>query len=166
MSTLTLLRSDRHPVSRDGGISPQVYLGALISRIGYSSQSLTIGSLHWAIIHFGEDRHLGGKLRIALEEAESVERNQCVIIHLAAAYGWVLQGRPRRPPEATRAQKAGLQIRQQEYQPALKCAHRLRNPSTQRDRELISARDVLSPPHDRGFGVIQLFPDLYLEQVV
>ena len=58
---------------------------------------MNIGGVRWAIIDFGEDLNLGGILRVALEESEKTERNQRGIIHLAAAYEWVLQGVPGGP---------------------------------------------------------------------
>ena len=65
--------------------------------IDYSSQTVSIGELSWAIIDFGENFPLGGKMRTALSEGERIERNQCVVLHLASAYEWAAQGCPRRP---------------------------------------------------------------------
>ena len=58
------------------------------------------------------DHPLGDKLRTALSEPEKGERNQCVILHRAAAYEWVPQGCPRRPPPMPRVLTVSTQIRQ------------------------------------------------------
>ena len=87
-----------------------------------------------------------------------MERNQCVVLHLAAAYEWVLQGCPRRPPSLSRVHTVGMQLRQSEYQQASECMVTSAPPSCMRDYEVASsAHDVLSAHHDRGFEDLDLF---------
>ena len=63
--------------------------------VDYSPHPVTVGELSWASVDFGENSPLWDKMRQALPDGEKTERNQCVALHLAAAYEWVLQGRPR-----------------------------------------------------------------------
>ena len=66
----------------------------VLAQSGFSSQSVSIGNFFWAGIDFGEVTQLGEKIRKASSEHEKTERNRCVILHLAVAYEWALQGAP------------------------------------------------------------------------
>ena len=135
-----------------------VQLGGPIVCVDQSSQSLAIGNLLWAGIDFGEESHLGSKLRMALSEPEKVERNQCAILHLEAAYEWGLQGRPRMPPSLSRVRTVGAQIRQEGYHQAFSRMGNMPKPTTMRDFELSSsAHDALSAHHDRSFEDLDPF---------
>ena len=119
---------------------------------------ISVGDLHWMSIDFGENLPLGGKLRTALSEADKVERNQCVVLHMAAAYEWVPQGRPRMPSAMSRVHAIGTQLRQAEFQQAADSMAAARPPISLRDHEVASAaHDVLSGHHDRGFEDMDLF---------
>lgn len=146
---------------REGGPTGYpIQSGDPIVCVDYSSKSVPIGSLFWTGIDFGAISHLGGKPRTALSEPEKKKkaRNQCVILHLATAYGWVPQGCPRRPPSLPRVQTVSTQIRQEEYQQALRRMESVLNPLTLRDYELApSAHDALSAYHDRSFEDLDLF---------
>ena len=97
LAALAVLR-EVYPVMNRAGKSPSViYLGDQMTRIDYSPHPVSVGGLEWLSIDFGENLPLGDKLRKALSEGEKTERNQCVVLHLAAAYEWVRQGCPRRP---------------------------------------------------------------------
>ena len=154
-----------HLKGRAGRPAAPIQLGGPIVCVDYSSQSLSIGNLFWTGIDFGETSHLGNKPRAALSEPGKSERNQCVILHLAAAYEWVLQGCPRRPPALSRVRTVGAQIRQEEYQQSLLFMESAPEPSTLRDFELSSsAHDALSAHHDRSFEDLNLFPiDMFKE---
>ena len=126
--------------------------------IDYTSQLISVGDLNWLVIDFGENLPLGDKLRMALSEGGKIERNQRVVLHLAAAYEWVLQGWPRRPPSLSRIQTSGAQLRQAEFQQASGCMSVSHGPTSVREFEVASsAHDVLSEHHDRSFEDPDLF---------
>ena len=62
--------------------------------IDYSSRPLTVGFLHWAGLDFGDQLSLNNHLRTALYEHDKRERNQCLILHLPAAYECFPNGVP------------------------------------------------------------------------
>ena len=96
-------------------------IGEVTRRIDYASQPIAVGSLHWVGIDFGDQLSLNDHLRTALFEPYKRERNQCLVLRLAAEYERYLQGCPRRPPPAPRVQTEARLIRHAEYQDSLRC---------------------------------------------
>ena len=124
-----------------------------------------MGPLHWVGLDFGDQLSLNDHLRTALPEPDKRERNQCVFLHLAASYEWYLQGRPRRPPVASRVQTAAQQIRQSEYKEALRRSKEVGNSNTHRGYDLLEAlHGVLNAHQDRGFGDMDAFLGLIFAQ--
>ena len=157
---------DVHPVRTRAGKSPAVIkLGDLMVCIDYYSQPVTVGALTWLSVDFGENLQLGEKMRKALSEGEKNERNRCVVLHRAAAYEWVLQGCPRRPPALSRVGTVGSQLRQSEYRKALDYVSQASQPVFLRDFEMASsAHDVLSAHHYRGFEDMDLFFSAFFKE--
>ena len=149
-----------YPVRNRAGRSPSVIcLGDPMTCIDYSSHPVAVGGLAWLIIDFGENLPLGGKLRKALSEGGNTERNHRVALHLAAAYEWVSQGGPRRPPALSRVMTVGTQLRQAEFRQAVEYTSGVIQSACLRDFEVASsAHDVLSAHHDRGFEDLDLRP--------
>ena len=155
---MKMLRADGHAPSRAGTQRSPIIIGNVTQCIDYSSQPLSVGFLHWIGVDFGDQLSLNNHLRNALPEPDKKERNQCVAIHLAAAYEWYLQGCPERPLSASRVQTSAQQIRQTEYQEALGCSKEIINPDTRREFELLAAvHDVLNDHHGRGFEDLNSF---------
>lgn len=79
---------------------------------------ISTGSLHWVSADFCEQLSHGAHLRPSLFELGRIEQNHFAALHLSESYEWVLQGRPRRPPPATRVQTVAMQLLQDEFQEA------------------------------------------------
>ena len=80
------------------------------------------------------------------------------MLHLAAAYEWVLQGCPRRPPGVARVRAVGSQLRQAEFRQAPGYQRNSSLPSCLGEFEIASSpHDALSARHDRGFEDLDLF---------
>ena len=81
---IALIRNDQQIRGRAGNTSPHVSLGEVVACI--DCQIAISHNLHWISIDFGENLHIGGKRRMAMEEAERTERNQRAATHLSASY--------------------------------------------------------------------------------
>ena len=108
-----------HPTQvRNGRPSARTSLGDQMVCIDYSSQTVSVGEMSWAIVGRGENLPIGGKCAWHYLNG-GTERYQCVALHLAAAYEWAPpQWRPRRPPSFSRIQTVGPKLTKSEYQPA------------------------------------------------
>ena len=111
---------------------------------------------------YGEILSISAEMRAYLSEAGRIERYHCVILRTAAAYDWLRQWCPRRPPSPPpRVQMAGMQIRLSPYRQASRCVDTVTDPVFLRDFELAaSARDALTARHDRGLGIRICTPSL------
>ena len=86
------------------------------------------------------------------------EVNQFSLLHLASVYEWQSQKLLKRAPNKSRVAAAAGEFRQVEYQSALRFVSTLKQPPTQRERELRSfAHDVMTPDHDRQFRELAAF---------
>ena len=94
----------RSIVTRVGGIKPKrdngvITWGRRIPLGDCDVQEITIGSLHFRGIDYGDTIRLSEKSRITLQNVEAKEKNPCVLLHLVAGAQWLREGRKmERPP--------------------------------------------------------------------
>ena len=146
------------PERRAGRAEPLVIWGEKIRCIDFSSQSVQIGGLHYNAVDFGDCISLSAHLQKALGEPNKEESNQCVVLHVAGAHEWRSQNCPRRVPNKSRVNSVAGELRQVEYQSAIRFVSTVKKPRTQREHELWSvAHDVMTPNHDRQFRELPAF---------
>ena len=101
LAALVLIKE--HPnqhVGRSSAIN--VTWGEKIQCIDYASQPLQVGTLVFPTMDFGDTVNLSISTQKALCAPSRDETNQFVILHLAAAAEWKLQGCPKRAPGKSR----------------------------------------------------------------
>ena len=158
LDILTLFRVDGTIETRDGSILPPVVIGESTHRIDYTSRPAEVGSILWAGVDFGDKLSMADHLLKALPEPDKRVRNQCVAMHSTAAYEWLPQGCPRRPPSLALVQSAEQQTIQFEYQEDLRRSKEAQIPQPHRDYELLSVvHDVLNTYRDRVFVDLEAF---------
>ena len=147
------LRSTGEAIPSAWNPPPIISIGEVTQCIDYASQPLTVGSAHRVGLDFGDQLSMNDHQRTALSDPEKKrERSQCAILHLAAAYYWYIQGRPRRPHAASRVQTAAQKIRQSEYHEASRCRKEAGNRNKHRDYEIpAELHDVVNAHRDMGF---------------
>ena len=77
----------RHPRTAGGRPTLHVRWGDRYPSVDYASQELTIGNLSFLCVDMGFALPLSTHLRTALNEPDTVKRNQCVFAHIALALG-------------------------------------------------------------------------------
>ena len=86
-----------------------------------------------------------------------LRKNQCTLIHVAAALEWLNQKQPKRVPLGNRVKELAVELRQGELNTARTITQHINTAETAVEKELISlCHDVLSPGHDRDFRTIGL----------
>ena len=86
------------------------------------------------------------------------EFNQCVILHLPAAYVWEEPGCPNQVPHRARIDSSASRLRLVEFQQASQCASKIADPLSQwEDGILIQAQNAMTPNHDGPLRGLPLF---------
>ena len=119
---------------------------------------MRIGDLYYSSIDLGESITAPPQLQNALGLPGQTEFNQCVLLHLAAAYEWKEQKCSKKVPNRTRVDSLATQLHLAEYQQASQCVSMIMKPHTQGEDEIWSqAQDVMTPNHDRQLRGLPLF---------
>ena len=113
-----IMWSERRPLTAGGHPALHVSWGDRYPCVDYTAQELAIGNLSFLRIDMGFELPLSTHLRTALNEPDTVERNQCVCAHRALGLEWFGQGKTRRIPEKSRVMSIASQLRGEEYQQA------------------------------------------------
>ena len=122
--------------------------------------------MYYSSIDLGDSITVSTQLQKALGLPRKTESNQCVLLHVAAAYEWKEQNSPKMVPSRARVDSMAAQLRQVEYQQGTQCVSRIKNPHTRREYEIWSqAHDAMTPNHDRQFRDIPLFLQRGLGQI-
>ena len=70
----------------------QSYRGKVLRRGDFSAQELSIACFHFQVIDFGDSIPIQDALTRGTGNVENVERNQCVLLHLASGIFGMNQG--------------------------------------------------------------------------
>ena len=69
------------------------YWGGILKRGDFTAQEMSIACFHFQVIDFGDSIPIQDSLMRSTGNGENVERNQCVLLHLAAGIMWNESGR-------------------------------------------------------------------------
>ena len=143
-------------VGHQGAI--QSYWGEVLRRVDFSPQELTIACIHFQVIDFGDSIPIQGALMRSTGDVENVERNQCVLLHLAAGILRNESGRPKRVPDRGRVFTLVQELRRIELPNALLAMESLQDDTSLEGMIVKSnAHDVCHPSHDRDFRTLGFF---------
>ena len=80
----------------------QSYRGKVLKHGDVTAQELPIACFHFQVIDFGDSIPIQDALMRSTGNVENVERDQCVLLHMAAGILWNESGRPKRVPDRGR----------------------------------------------------------------
>ena len=136
----------------------QSYWGKVLRRGDFSAQELSIACFHFQVIDFGDSIPIQDALMRSTGNIENVERNQCVLLHLAAGILWNESGRPRRVPDRGRVFTLVQELRRLELKNALTALESLQDDASLEGMIVKSnAHGACNPSHDRDFRTLGFF---------
>ena len=158
LAELTVRQNEMH--NRTGELPPGISWAAVTDMGDVSAHQLRIGGLEFIVLDYGDRPNIPTKLRMLLNEWNTLEKNQCSIIHLAAGIEWHLQKRPSRFPLKARVINLAAELRIHEYTREGEIYRHYTEEGNEADRnEILKAlcRDVVTANHDRDFRFLPLF---------
>ena len=124
----------------------------------FTAQELSIACFRFQVIDFGDSIPIQDALMRSTGNVGNVERNQCVLLHLAAGILWNESGRPKRAPDRGMVFTLVQEIRRLELKNALLAAGSLRDETSLEEMIVKSnAHDVCNPSRDRDFRTLGFF---------
>ena len=137
------------------------YWGLARRRGDFTAQALTIACLQSQVIDFGDSTPISAYLMRRTGNTENIERNQCVLLHLAAGMMRGETGREKRVPDRGRLFSLTQELRRVEIKTAL-LAGDSANGGFPMEATIVTsnARDFPRPSRDQDFrsiGFLALF---------
>lgn len=156
---LTVRQGEMH--IRTGEAESEMRWADVIDMGDVSAQQPTSGGLEFDVLDYGGRLHIPMNLRMLLSEGNTLGRNQCSIIHLAAGIEWHLRKRPNRCQlkEIVANLAAELRIREYTRSAAMWKHHSSRTAGKAMEGEISKAicHDSITANHGRGFRFRPLF---------
>ena len=136
----------------------QSYWGAIHRHGDFTAQELTVACFHFQVIDFGDSIPLTAALMRSTGNTENVERNQCVLLHLAAGLLWNETGRKKQVPDRGRVFTLAQDLRRIEFTNAIAAVGALKDDASLEGMIIKSnAHDSTHPSHDRDFRTFGFF---------
>ena len=136
----------------------QSYWGIIHRHGDFTAQELTVACFHFQVIDFGDSIPLTAALMRSAGNTENVERNQCVLLHLAAGLLWNETGRKKQVPDRGRVFTLAQDLRRIEFSNAIAALEALKDDVSLEGMIIKSnAHDSTHPSHDRDFRTLGFF---------
>ena len=136
----------------------QSYWGVIHKHGDFTAQELTVACFHFQVIDFGDSIPLTEALMRSTGNIDNVERNQCVLLHLAAGLLWNETGRKKQVPDRGRVFTLAQDLRRVEFTNAQAAAEALKEDLSLESMIIKSnAHDSTHPSHDRDFRTLGFF---------
>ena len=136
----------------------QSYWGKVLKHGDFAAQELPIACFHFQVIDFGDSIPIQDALMRRNGHVENVERNQCVLLHMAAGILWNEFGRPKRVPGRGGVSTSVQELRRVELKNALLASEALKDDVSPEGMIVKSnAHDACYPLHDRDFRTLGFF---------
>ena len=129
-----------------------------------TSQRVSIGSLSFFAIDFGDTLSLSDQLQRSLNSPDKTERNQCTLIALAAGITARSPGQTRNIPSALRVKHLASELRGVEWAQSSKGSFTETNPHSFNEKVIANlCHDIRNINHDRDYRSLCIFLGEYLD---